>query len=449
MAPRYPIGARLPVSTPYSYDPNAPPPAEVESLAASRYTGPLFSEPRSYQHSLTSHSTHSGDDGNDTEDSASKRGPEEDAPTEPGPSRRVSRKRKLVESEIFDITVPSEPTPAKKGKKTEKACHFCRSECHLRSDMHRTSAPGWMIDDRSFREQNGSSGATASRFVRIAPSVRLHATTRRVRRSDVGPVRRTRRSRRRRRRQPLQQKRRRKDQRSRSLGRSRSTLPIHPLSWARGPPCIPTRCSSRIVRCMWLQASDDLRALGADRLRGCTSRSISWGTPLYPRRRARTWRRESLGSRGRTKRKMGRRRRSDRHAVTHGRLSRPVARPSTRPPDDWPPTRRGLFEVRGSLAHAASPSPGSVAAPSLVCPGGCTQEGWKRVARNGVASGRRLGDGEARGQPGWALGRARMILALARTPIPNSWRQSLSDRVGQTRPDFPLLSRRYLMFISC
>ena len=130
------------------------------------------------------------------------------------------------------------------------------------------------------------------------------------------------------------------------------------------------------------------------------------------------------------------RRRSDRHAVTHGRLSRRVARPSNGPPDDWPCTRRGF--VRGSRqprAQIASPSPGSVtvAAPSPVGPAACTQ---KSVARNGVASGRRLGDGEARGQPGWALGRARMILAFARTPIPNSWRQSLSDRVGQTRPDF-------------
>lgn len=134
MAPRYPLGARLPVSTPYSYDPNAPSPAEVESLAASRFAGPLFSEPRSYQHSLTSHSTHSGDDGNDTEDSASRREPEEDVPSEPGPSRRASRKRKRVEPEVFEFTFPPADespghTPTKKGKKTEKACEFCRSEC--------------------------------------------------------------------------------------------------------------------------------------------------------------------------------------------------------------------------------------------------------------------------------------------------------------------------------
>lgn len=144
MAPRYPISARLPVSTPYSYDPNAPSLAEVESLAASRFTGPLFSEPRSYQHSLTSHSTHSGEDGNDTEDSASRRGPEEDAPLEPGPSRRPRRKRRR-EPEPLEFTLPHgetpsiaddvspDATPTKKGKKTEKACDFCRSECHFYS----------------------------------------------------------------------------------------------------------------------------------------------------------------------------------------------------------------------------------------------------------------------------------------------------------------------------
>ncbi|KAH9841621.1 uncharacterized protein C8Q71DRAFT_720762 [Rhodofomes roseus] len=142
MAPRYTAAARLPVNTPYSFDPNAPPIGEVETIASPRYSGPLFSEPRSYQHSLTSHSTHSGDDGNDTEDSVSRRGPEEDAPPEPGPSRRTSRKRRRaedVEASASWAGSPSragespEPPPRKQSKKTEKACFFCRKR-KLRCD---------------------------------------------------------------------------------------------------------------------------------------------------------------------------------------------------------------------------------------------------------------------------------------------------------------------------
>lgn len=44
------------------------------------------------------------------------------------------------------------------------------------------------------------------------------------------------------------------------------------------------------------------------------------------------------------------------------------------------PPAAGLLEVRGSLAHAASPSPGSVAAPSLVCPGRKAGSAWLATA---------------------------------------------------------------------
>lgn len=86
------------------------------------------------------------------------------------------------------------------------------------------------------------------------------------------------------------------------------------------------------------------------------------------------------------------------------------------------------INIRGSRT-VASPSPGSVAAPSAVLPQRGRKEGRGSQRRGFATEIERLADSRAGARKDKPEDDPR--------PRPSSWRQSLSNRVGQTRPDSP------------